>query len=176
MNDQDQRALLEECLRLNGELRLPSVGTSMWPDIRSGDELRLARVDFPAIAPGDIVLFHHEAPSVSDRPAATPLVAHRVLKTYVESGRAMLITKGDNRTFADPPIFFEQIVGRVEEASRDGKVVYTRGGRRRDRWLAWRSMAQERFWHAFLDRALGTLAVPRRSARGRCPRRRRAGS
>lgn len=159
MTEHDQRALLEECLTLNGELRLPSVGTSMWPDIRSGDELRLARVEFAAVSPGDIVLFHHESPAVAGRPAGTTLVAHRVLKTYVESGRAMLILKGDNRTFADPPIFYEQVVGRVEEASRDGKVVYRRGGYVRDRWLAWRSLAQERVWHALLDRTLGATVV-----------------
>ena len=85
MNEQDSRALLEECLRLNGELRMPSIGTSMWPDIRSGDELRLKQVAFDEIAPGDIVLFQAEE----------MLVAHRVLKTYAESGRALLLVKGD---------------------------------------------------------------------------------
>jgi hypothetical protein len=160
MTENDQRALLEECLRLNGELRLPSIGTSMWPDIRSGDELRLARVAFGDVRPGDIVLIHNEAPVVAGRPAGTSLVAHRVLKTYVESGRAMLLTKGDNRTFADPPVFYEQVVGRVEEASRDGKIVHRRGGgRRRDRWLAWRSMAQETVWSTVLDRTLGHKPV-----------------
>ncbi|MDB5100163.1 MAG: hypothetical protein JWM80_4584 [Cyanobacteria bacterium RYN_339] len=149
MDDRDSRALLEECLRLNGELRLPSIGTSMWPDIRSGDELRLRNVGFDQIAPGDIVLFQHER----------TLVAHRVLKAYAESGRAMLLVKGDNRTFADPPIFYEQVVGRVEEAWRDGKSVYQRGRGQRGRWKAWRSHMQERFWHGVIERFLGARPI-----------------
>jgi hypothetical protein len=149
VDDRDNRALLEECLRLNGELRLPSIGTSMWPDIRSGDELRLRNVSFEEIAPGDIVLFQHER----------TLVAHRVLKAYAESGRAMLLVKGDNRTFADPPIFYEQVVGRVDEAWRDGKSVYLRGQSRRGRWKAWRSHMQERFWHGVIERFLGARRI-----------------
>lgn len=149
MNDNDSRALLEECLRINGELRLPSIGTSMWPDIRSGDELRLKQVSFEEIAPGDIVLFQHDE----------VLVAHRVLNTYAESGRAMLLVKGDNRTFADPPIFYEQVIGRVEEAWRAGHTVYQRGASRRGRWKAWRSNAQERFWHGVIESFLGDREV-----------------
>jgi ASC-1-like (ASCH) protein len=145
MNHQDSRALLEECLRLNGELCLPSIGSSMWPDLRNGDELRLKQIGFEDIQPGDIVLFQNEH----------VLVAHRVLKTYVESGRAMLLLKGDNRTFADPPVFYEQVVGRVDEASRSGKVIYRRDKNLKDRWVAWRSHQQERFWNATLDRTLG---------------------
>lgn len=150
MNPQDTRALLEECLRLNGELRLPSVGTSMWPDLQSGDELRLKRIEFDAIAPGDIVLYSHEQ----------VLLAHRVLKTYTESGRAWLLLKGDNRTFADPPILYEQVVGRVEEARRAGKLVYQRERRRRDRWTALASQWQDRFWQSALLRVLGDRPVP----------------
>lgn len=149
MQTHDSRALLEECLSLNGELRLATIGSSMWPDLRNGDELRLKRIDFDAIQAGDIVLFHNEH----------VLVAHRVLKTYTESGRAMLLVKGDNRTFADPPIFYEQIVGRVDEASRHGKVIYRRDKNLNDRWVAWRSHQQERFWNAVLTRALGERTV-----------------
>jgi hypothetical protein len=149
LNDQDSRALLEECLRINGELRMPSIGTSMWPDIRSGDELRLKNVRFEEIMPGDILLFQNEE----------ALVAHRVLKTYAESGRAMLLVKGDNRTFADPPIFYEQVIGRVEEAWRAGKSVYQRTSSRRGRWKAWRSHIQERFWHGVIERFLGDREI-----------------
>ena len=149
MHHDNSRALLEECLRLNGELRLPTVGSSMWPDLHNGDELRLKRIEFEAIAPGDIVLFHAEH----------TLVAHRVLKTYVESGRAMLLVKGDNRTFADPPIFYEQVVARVDEASRGGRVIYRRDKNLKDRWVAWRSHQQERFWNAVLNRVLGDREV-----------------
>lgn len=146
---QDSRALLDESLRLNGELRLPTIGTSMWPDLHSGDELRLTRIDFDQIAPGDIVLFQNDQ----------TLVAHRVLKTYRESGRAMLLVKGDNRTFADPPIFYEQVVGRVDEANRDGKPVYRRDKNLKDRLIAWRSHTQERFWTYTLSRTLGSHQV-----------------
>lgn len=149
MNHQDSRALLEECLRLNGELCLPTIGSSMWPDLRNGDELKLKQIAFEEIQAGDIVLFHNEQ----------VLVAHRVLKTYVESGRAMLLLKGDNRTFADPPVFYEQVVGRVDEASRNGQVIYRREKNTRDRWVAWRSHAQEKFWSTILDRTLGTHEV-----------------
>lgn len=149
MNAHDSRALLEECLSLNGELRLATIGSSMWPDLRNGDELRLKRIDFEGIQPGDIVLFHNEH----------VLVAHRVLKTYTESGRAMLMVKGDNRTFADPPIFYEQIVGRVDEASRGGKVIYRRDQNMKDRWVAWKSHQQERFWDSVLTRTLGDREV-----------------
>lgn len=150
MDDRETRALLEECLRLNGEMRMPSIGSSMWPDIRSGDELRLARISFEQIAPGDIVLFHND----------TTLVAHRVLKAYEESGRAMLLVKGDNRTFADPPIFYEQVVGRVEEAWRSGRVVYRRAHNWRDRWVARRSHLQEWIWEIVLTCLVGKKAIP----------------
>jgi hypothetical protein len=121
----------------------------MWPDLHSGDELRLKQIPFEGIAAGDIVLFQNDQ----------TLVAHRVLKTYTESGRAMLLVKGDNRTFADPPIFYEQVVGRVEEALRDGKPVYSRDKNLKDRMIAWRSHTQERFWTYSLSRTLGTHQV-----------------
>jgi hypothetical protein len=152
----DPRALLEACLHQTGELRLPAAGTSMWPELRAGDELRLVRVAYEAIRPGDILLVHQEVPARGGHPARTVLLAHRVLKTYLESGRAMLVTKGDHRAVADPPVFYEQVVGRVEEAWRAGQTVYRREARvRASAWRAARSRLEDAAWTTVLEQGLG---------------------
>lgn len=156
MRDPDSRALLEACMEQQGELRLPAVGTSMWPELRAGDELRMVRVPYEAIRPGDILLVHQPHPACAGEPGRPVLLAHRVLKTYVESGRAMLVLKGDHRWVADPPVFYEQVVGRVEEARREGQLVYARERRsRKDAWRAGLGRMEDAAWTVVLERGLG---------------------
>ncbi|MEB3197037.1 MAG: nucleotidyltransferase family protein [Candidatus Sericytochromatia bacterium] len=148
--------MLEACLHQNGELRLSAVGSSMWPELRAGDELRLVHVTYDAIAPGDILLVHHWAPRENGEEPLPLLLAHRVIKVYIESGRAMLVTKGDRKAFADPPVFYEQVVGRVEEARRGGQLVYARELQRGARARAWGSRLQD----ALATGVAGMLAGP----------------
>lgn len=160
MSAPDPRALLEACLQQNGELHMAAVGASMWPELRAGDELRLTQVTYSDIVPGDIVLVHHLAPVESGGMLQPVLLAHRVLKTYVESGRAMLVTKGDRKAFADPPVFYEQVVGRVEEARRSGQLVYVRDLQRYAKAKALGARVQDAVLTWGLQRVVGQVAPP----------------
>lgn len=158
MSTSDPRALLEACLQQNGELHMAAVGASMWPELRAGDELRLTHVAYSQITPGDIVLVHHMAQREPGAGYQPVLLAHRVLKTYIESGRAMLVTKGDRKALADPPVFYEQVVGRVEEARRAGQLVYVRDLQRYAKAKAWGGRVQDAVLTWALERLLGNQA------------------
>lgn len=73
-----------------------------------------------AIRPGDIVVYHCDD--------GTP-IAHRVIQQRGTS----ILTRGDNRWRADPPVRAEQVLGVVVAATRGDRAVplHTRGAKAR---------------------------------------------
>lgn len=99
--------LAVQSLRMSGRLRIRAVGTSMLPAIRPGTLLEIERIDGRDARPGEVVLT-----AAGDR-----FFVHRVRK----SGDGFVITRGDRHDHDDPPVRFEQVLGRVVGGDRRAK-------------------------------------------------------
>lgn len=98
-------------------------GTSMVPVLREGDEVVALRSAGPAgLSLGDLLVV--ELPDAG-------LVVHRLLW----KGRGAARTWGDGSGQMDPPVPWQDVLGRVVEASRDGAAVLPGPLARRRTWL-----------------------------------------
>jgi signal peptidase I len=85
-------------------LAATAFGTSMYPFLKPGAEIRLEHCESAQVKPGDLLMF---------RSQAGVLITHRVVKILRVDGRRAFLTKGDNRIHCDPSISHDQVVGRV---------------------------------------------------------------
>ncbi|HDN75720.1 MAG TPA: signal peptidase I [Acidilobales archaeon] len=92
-------------LILTGNLMLAVVeGTSMEPLLQTGDIVIVTKVNIKDIKPGDVIVYEKYRGTY---------VIHRVMEVKVSNGRVIIITKGDNNSYYDPPITSEKIIGKV---------------------------------------------------------------
>jgi len=98
-------ALIKDLLQQGHSLRCRTLGTSMFPLIRSGNIIQVEPVKVQDLRVGDVVVYHDCADS---------LVAHRLIEKSLVRGRVVLTTKGDTfpRSGAEK-VQPEQILGRV---------------------------------------------------------------
>jgi signal peptidase I len=108
--------LISDVLQLSGTARVCVSGSSMLPSIRPGDILLLQRTELSEAAPGDIVLFARE-----DR-----LFAHRVISQDCKYGISCLVTCGDSLDKNDPPVFADELLGRVTSILRGQSQIHFR--------------------------------------------------
>ena len=101
--------LAAEVLQSYRELRLRVVGSSMLPAIWPGDILAIRPCGIAEAAVGDIVLFSRQR----------RLFAHRVVSRCGDC----LLTQGDGVPEPDPPVKPGELIGRVFEIVRRGKVL-----------------------------------------------------
>lgn len=88
-----------------GELVLAVVeGTSMEPLLQTGDVVFVVKVNPQDLKPGDVIVYVKRG---------GVYVIHRVLEVRRNTNPPMIVTKGDNNLFADPPIRADQVVGKV---------------------------------------------------------------
>lgn len=83
-------------------------GASMLPYLKEGNRVWLQLVKENQLEAGDLVAFEFNQ----------VIFTHRVIK----KGSNLLLTKGDNSIFPDPPITIDQVLGKVIAFERDGKV------------------------------------------------------
>lgn len=108
-------------------------GTSMLPVLREGDEVKAQRCAGPSgLSLGELLVV--ELPDAG-------LVVHRLLWKEREAAR----TWGDGSGRMDPPVPWQDVLGRVVEASRDGASVLPGGLARRWAWLRHFSTAAARW-------------------------------
>jgi hypothetical protein len=114
-------------------------GRSMLGTFLPGDYLTMEFVSIREIRPGDVVIFR-----VLDEDGEPNDLVHRVIAISPEG----LVTQGDNNFHPDhAPVTEENLLGRVTQAERDGKVRGVHGGPRgllHARWLYTR-----RYWRWF---------------------------
>jgi signal peptidase I len=108
--------LISDVLQLSGRARVSVSGSSMLPSIRPGDNLLVQRTELNEVAPGDIVLFARE-----DR-----MFAHRVISQDIKDGIPCLVTCGDLLDKNDPPVFANELLGRVTSILRGQSQVHSR--------------------------------------------------
>ena len=118
--------LIAEVARRFGEVRLKVTGTSMLPSLWPGDILTVRRQGTAEI--GEVVMFARQG----------RLVAHRVVGKTLRQDRTVLVTRGDRLRKPDPPVYAEELLGRVMAIERHP------GGRPRrivPRLTVWAGMA-----------------------------------
>jgi len=103
--------------REKGALFYYCLGPSMSPTLRAGDYLAIFPYGDQPLRRGDVVLFRP--------PGEERLIAHRLV-AVVSTG---LKARGDNNDRQDPwPLLPENILGRVVQVERRGRVHSLRGG------------------------------------------------
>ena len=113
-------ALGTEILRRGELLRFSAGGESMYPSIRDGDVLTIKPVHPSLLRVGEVVFCK----------TASQAVAHRLVWAK-RNGRGFFLLQGDRNMRPDPPVRADQIMGRVVELSRDGRIIrLDRPGRR----------------------------------------------
>ncbi len=78
-----------------------AVGDSMHPTICAGDKVTVTS-EVDKITEGDIVIFYN--------PKSKRYIAHRVIAFL---GNRLVITKGDNNSYCDPPVHRSVIIGKI---------------------------------------------------------------
>ncbi len=139
LNKQPNVPILVSGQKAKGIEAAVAFGTSMWPFIPSGAELRLEAVSAHDIGVGDIITFFFH-PGVS--------VTHRVVKVLRSMENISFLTKGDNRSNLDPVVSPGQIAGRVVQV-----------GKRDIRLFRWRALGYTAAWISY-----GQALVLRRAA------------
>ncbi|MCD6428184.1 MAG: signal peptidase I [Desulfurococcales archaeon] len=87
-------------------------GRSMEPLLQTGDIVIVHRVSVSDLKLNDIVVYEKNDGS---------LVIHRIICIRNSSNYVIIITKGDNNMFPDPPITANQVIGKV--LGIDGVII-----------------------------------------------------
>jgi signal peptidase I len=110
----DVHAVIDGVLRSGNAVSFTATGWSMYPAIRSGEQLVVDAVDANGIRRGDVVLAKLER----------GLTAHRVVRIERRGGEVVkIVTRGDNCAEGDPPFAAAQLVGRVREPRKSYKII-----------------------------------------------------
>lgn len=114
-----RQELAIQSLERNGRLTLRARGNSMLPSVVPGASLTVVRAAPGCVAVGDVVLTR----------TGNQLRLHRAVRL---SGR-YLVTRGDRHLSEDPPVTWEQVLGKVEPTPPQHGGVFSWLLRRSDR-------------------------------------------
>jgi phage repressor protein C with HTH and peptisase S24 domain len=106
--------VIEAVLESGHRARFTATGDSMYPFIRSGEQLEVEPVDESELRRGDVVLAR----------LGRGLTAHRVVRIERRDGRVVSITtRGDNCHSDDDSFSPDQLVGRISLRRRRNLVT-----------------------------------------------------
>ncbi|MDP2659421.1 MAG: signal peptidase I [Dehalococcoidia bacterium] len=108
----DSTALACEILKLGHRVRIPTIGTSMYPHIRFGEVIHIETVDIAGLVVGDIVVYT----------SGRRMVAHRVIRMRKDAEGPFVLAKGDSFHVFDHPVRAEQVIGKVVAIERNGRT------------------------------------------------------
>ena len=137
LNRENFAELSAELLGRGNRIRFRALGQSMAPRIRDGDVLTVEPATLSDLRVGDVALHR-----TGDR----QLVAHRVVGRRAEDGHPVLRTRGDAVAGAADEVREQDVLGRVVERERDGRVacigrgLWRVGGRLLVTFLAFRGL------------------------------------
>lgn len=110
----DSLNLSKEILRRKSIVRIPVVGSSMYPLLRKGDNIFIEPVDVRQVLVGDIIVCQQ----------GHRMSAHRLMKKYVDNNkRVVLVTKGDSFSEFDGSLYSEDVLGKVTTIERKGRRI-----------------------------------------------------
>ena len=98
-------SLCRETLGRGYSLRCNTMGSSMFPLLKTGSVIQVEPLAVDDLRPGDVMVYHR---------AGAAVVAHRLVQKFWENGRLTLVARGDSlprstREYINP----EQVLGRV---------------------------------------------------------------
>jgi signal peptidase I len=119
-------ALNQEILSKGHGVRFQALGSSMFPSIRHGNIIRVARVEIAGLRPGDVIAFRR----------GESMVVHRLVRKDSAGGRTTLMTRGDSWPRGDmEPVAPEQVLGRVTAVEwQPGRLLGVEAGLGRAVW------------------------------------------
>jgi signal peptidase I len=133
-------SIVEDALTSGEMVRFRAEGESMYPTIRDGDAITVARVSAGDVVRGDILLCRHEA----------RVLAHRVVGVTRCDGELFFELRGDAKGSSDAPVGASAVVGRVIHVQRNGRLIRLCGPAARVRHAA--RMALSRAWASLRHR------------------------
>jgi hypothetical protein len=142
--------LVVDTLRTFGRIRLQVSGSSMLPAVWPGDILSVCHSEIAHVNLNDIVLSERQG----------RLCAHRVVDKIGGTDSACLITRGDQLSVNDPPVFAHELLGRVTLIQRNRSHMDPRAGLSR----GWRFLSIILSRSALATRLMLHLIAFRRSA------------
>jgi len=95
----DFTAAVLEALQRRGRTVVRVCGRSMYPMLQNGMRVEVYPVAYDELRIGDLVVFHN----------GRSIVCHRLIRKVDR----LLYTKGDTNLWADPPVIWAQVLGRV---------------------------------------------------------------
>jgi signal peptidase I len=103
----------ENILKSGNILRFRANGNSMVPSIRDGEYVLIEPVDFSKIRKGDILFCRNN----DDK-----LVAHTVIQVNFQEDKEKVLLKGDNSFHSDGWLSSSQILGKLTQVERRGRI------------------------------------------------------
>jgi hypothetical protein len=122
---QDFPSWIRDTLDRRGRAVICSQGRSMQPAIPEGSFLEVRPMAPDELEPGDLIVYHRGG----------DVYCHRLLRKYAKE----CLVKGDALLAADPPVAWQQVLGRVAILIEDGERFVPLDApeqRRRARWQA----------------------------------------
>jgi len=110
--DECRCSLAAEALQSGGTLKLRATGISMLPTLWPGDLLTVQSVRPEIAQPGDIVLCMRGG----------RFFVHRLVKRNDSLDEASLVTRGDCMSENDPLIGTRELLGKITEVQRAGRI------------------------------------------------------
>ncbi len=121
----DFTAAVLDALQRRGRTVVRVQGRSMYPALRNGTQVEVQPVAYDELEIGDLVVFTD----------GRGIVCHRLLR----KAHRLCTLKGDTNLWADPPVIWPQVLGRVTrliDSNLRIRPLDTPRQRRRARWLA----------------------------------------
>ncbi|MDI6839430.1 MAG: signal peptidase I [bacterium] len=110
------REIFVEQLSKGLPVRMNIKGRCMHPFIRRSDIVTVKPIKFEDTKVGDIVVYNRDLKG--------DFTVHRVIRKRVDrNGKENLLTKGDASQYGDPPVYAEDVYGKVIAIERNGKSI-----------------------------------------------------
>ena len=100
-----------DALRLRGRTTVRVYGRSMFPTLRHDTRIVVQPVAYDELMRGDLVVFYD----------GRGIVCHRLLR----KSQRLCILKGDTNLWADPPVVWSQVLGRVTHLIDDRTRIHS---------------------------------------------------
>lgn len=113
MNNRRIASDISQTLLSEGKtIRIKAHGYSMYPSIKPGSVILIEPIAIKGRpVPGEIIAIKRE----------NGLVVHRLIKIVIKNGVRTFVARGDSNAYADNPVNYERIAGRIVGAEPTGE-------------------------------------------------------